>query len=236
MWKKEVSMATFVLIHGAWAGGWQWQDIATSLQQNGHQVYTPTLTGLGERVHLASPEVDLHTHIWDVVNVLIYEDLRDVLLVGYSSGGLIATGVAEVAADRIAHIIYLDALVPQDGQSAANLAGPELMNLLEETALAYGDGWRIPTDPGGDPRHTPQPIRPYLDPVTISNPEAAKLPRTFILCTKGMEDIGPLHTPIAKAAEKAKENGNWGYIELESGHTPMWTHVDELTELLLRFA
>ena len=226
-------MATYVLIHGSWAGGWQWREVATSLQQAGQQAFTPTLTGLGERVHLANPDIDLNTHIQDVVNLLIYEDLSEVVLVGYSSSGLVASGVAEIAAERIAHLVYLDALVAQNGQSAADLAGPEVMGFLEEAAQAYGDGWRIPPDPSDSSRHTAQPLKPLQQPVSISNPDAAKLPRTFIFCKKGMEDIGPLHIPIARAAEMAKAEKGWQYRELDSGHMPMWTHPQELTELLL---
>lgn len=203
------------------------------LRKSGHQVYTPTLTGLGERVHLVRPEIDLSTHIEDVLNVLIYEDLSDVILVGYSAGGLVVSGVAERAADRIAHIVFLDALVPQDGQSAATMAGPDIMGFLVEAANAQGDGWLIPSDPSNDPRHTAQPLKPLQEPVSISNPEAENISRTFILCKRGMEDIGPLHLPAAQTAEMVKKDDSWGYREIDSGHMPMWTHPQELTELLL---
>jgi len=229
-------MSTFVLTHGSWAGGWMWREVATNLQQAGNQVFTPTLTGLGERVHLASPDIDLKTHIQDVLNVLIYEDLWDVNLVGYSSGGMVATGVAELAPDRIAHLIYLDALVPQDGQSVADLAGPELMAFLEGVAQEGGDGWQIPTFPDATPQHTAQPLKPFQQPVSVTNPDAGELPRTFILCTRGMEDVGDLHIPVARAAEMAAADDRWKYLEIDTGHMPMWTHPKELTELLLELA
>lgn len=226
-------MATYVLIHGIFAGGWQWQEVAGMLRKSGQQVYTPTLTGLGERVHLVNPDIDLSTHIQDVFNVLVYEDLGDVILVGYSAGGLVASGVAELAADRIAHLVFLDALVPQDGQSAATMGGPDIMGFFVEAANAHGDGWRIPSDPSNDPRHTAQPLKPLQQPVSITKPEAAKIPRTFILCKRGMEDIGPLHLSAARTAEMVKNDDSWRYRELDSGHMPMWTHPQELTELLL---
>src|SRR5574340_886568 len=109
-------MATFVLVHGGFHGGWCWKKVTPLLRAAGHEVYTPTLTGLGERVHLASPEIDLSTHIQDVVNVLEYEDLREVVLVGHSYGGMVIAGVADRAAPRVAHLVYFDALVAGDGE------------------------------------------------------------------------------------------------------------------------
>ena len=114
---------TFVLVHGYWDGGWAWSQVAPLLCTAGHDVYTPTLTGSGERVHLRHPDVTLDTHVQDIVNVLCYEDLHGVILVGWSYGGMVITGVAEQVPDRLAHLVYLDAFVPQDGQSMAALVG-----------------------------------------------------------------------------------------------------------------
>src|SRR6266498_5853186 len=110
-------MATYVLLHAGWAGGWQWRAVAQRLRMEGHEVYTPTFTGLGERVHLASSEVGLETHIQDILGVLTYEDLHDVILVGHSYSGMVSTAVAERVPERLAHLVYVDAFVPQDGQS-----------------------------------------------------------------------------------------------------------------------
>src|SRR5438132_4781326 len=119
-------MATFVVVPGASAGAWSWNRLVIPmLRRKGHDVYAVTLTGLGERIHLASPEVDLETHIQDVVNVLFYEDLRDVVLVGHSYGGMVITGVADRAPERLRQLVYLDAAVPSDGQAIADLSGPE---------------------------------------------------------------------------------------------------------------
>ena len=111
-------MATFVIVHGAFGGGWQWGQVSALLRARGHEVYTPSLTGFGERVHLATPETGLETHIQDIVNVIRYEDLDRVVLACQSYGGMVVTGVADRAPERLAHLIYLNALVPQDGQAA----------------------------------------------------------------------------------------------------------------------
>lgn len=229
-------MATFVLVHGGWAGGWQWREIATRLRAAGHDVYTPTLTGLGERVHLAHPDVDLDTHIQDILMVLEYEDLHEVILVGYSYSGMIVTAVAERVPERLAQLVYLDAFVPSDGESLATMIGPELVAILEQVAQAYGDGWRIPHDPPDAPRRTPQPIKPMYQPVTVTNPAAARLPRTFIYCTQEKEAMGPMGVPITQAAARAKADARWGYRELDSGHVPVETAPQELADILLELA
>lgn len=229
-------MATFVLVHGGWAGGWQWREIATRLRAAGHDVYTPTLTGLGERVHLAHPDVDLDTHIQDILMVLEYEDLHEVILVGYSYSGMVVTAVAERAPERLAQLVYLDAFVPSDGESLATMIGPELVAILEQVAQAYGDGWRIPHDPPDAPRRTPQPVKPMYQPVTVTNPAAARLPRTFIYCTQEKEAMGPMGVPITQVAASAKADARWGYRELDSGHVPVETAPQELADILLELA
>jgi pimeloyl-ACP methyl ester carboxylesterase len=118
-------MANFVLVHGAWIGGWCWRPNAQALRRAGHEVFTPTLTGLGERSHLMNPTINLDTHITDIVNVIKYEELSDVVLVGHSYGGMVVTGVADKLPEKIASLVYLDAFVPENGQSLAELAPPE---------------------------------------------------------------------------------------------------------------
>src|SRR4029450_13175141 len=137
-------MTTYLLVHGGWVGGWIWNRVAPILRKAGHDVFTPTLTGLGERAHLANPDIDLATHIQDVVSVLEFEDLKRVVLVGHSYGGMVITGVAERTAERLNHLVYLDAFVPRDGQSVADLVSPELAASFEEGVRLSGDGWRIP--------------------------------------------------------------------------------------------
>ena len=229
-------MATYVLCQGGWAGGCQWKEVASLLRAAGHEVYTPTFTGLGERVHLAHPEIDLYTHIEDILMVLHYEDLHGVILVGYSGSGPVISGVAEKAAARIGHLVYLDAFVLEDGQSMATQVRPELMADLVAAAEEHGDGWQIPHDPPDADRRTPQPLKPILTRLTLQNPAAAVLPRTFIYCTEGAQDLGPLHQPMTQAAAMAKRDTAWRYRELKTGHIPMWTMPRELSNLLLELA
>jgi pimeloyl-ACP methyl ester carboxylesterase len=229
-------MATFVLVHGGWAGGWHWREVASSLRAAGHDVFTPTLTGLGERVHLASPEIGLDTHIQDILMVLEYEELRDVILVGYSYSGMVITGVAERAPDRLAHLVYLDAYVPQDGESLLDMLGPGVAAFIEQAAQAYGDGWRIPHNPPDAPRRTPHPLKTGQQPVSVTNPSAAALPRTFIYCIHDKDTMGPVGLPITQAAERARSDSRWRYRELQTGHSPWETAPRELASLLLEVA
>lgn len=178
-------MATFVLVHGATGGGWHWKTVAGMLRAAGHDVYTPTLTGLGERTHLGSPAVDLQMHIQDIVDILRYEDLHNVILVGHSYAGLVITGVAEQAPERLAHLVYLDAIVLHNSETfmdIARLANPEVPARIEEMVRAQGDGWRVPIIYNDyykyDWRDTPQPFKTMTQPLQITNPAAAALPHT----------------------------------------------------------
>jgi pimeloyl-ACP methyl ester carboxylesterase len=232
--KKGVGiMATYVLCHGGWVGGWQWREVAGLLKAAGHEVFTPTFTGLGERVHLANPEIDLKTYIQDILMLLKYEDLRSVILLGYSLSGPVITGVAEEAAERIGHLVYLDAYVLEDGQSVADQLGEQMVAGLQQAADTAGDGWRLPHNPPDADRRTDQSIKFMYNRVRANNPAASQIPRTFIFCTQGGQDIGPLHLPIAQAAEKARSDNRWRYCELNTGHVPMWTTTLELANLLL---
>ena len=125
------SHRTFLVCHGAWSAGWAWKKMHPLMQAAGHRLVTPTCTGLGERVHLANPSIDLETHIEDVLNVIKYEDLRDIVLLGHSYGGMVATGVADRARDRVSQLIYLDAFVPEDGQSLLDLNEPARQRIQE---------------------------------------------------------------------------------------------------------
>jgi pimeloyl-ACP methyl ester carboxylesterase len=225
-------MATYVLIHGGWAGGWQFKQVEQHLQQSGHIVYRPTLTGHGERVHLASPEVGLDTHIQDILGVFKYEELEDVILTGYSYGGMIVTGVAEQIPQHIRHLVYLDAYLPEDGQSLADLLGEDITNSVRQIADAYGDGWRIPHDPPDAHLRTDQLILTGTQPLSVKNPQAARLPKTFIHCT-GI-DPWPLLAPINASARMAQTDPNWQYYEIAAAHGEVWeTHAKELSDILL---
>lgn len=224
----------YVLLPGAWSGGWQWRSVGRLLQAAGHEVFTPTLTGLGERVHLANPAVDLETHVQDVLNVLTYEGLQDVILVGFSYSGMVATGVAERAAFRLRHLVYLDAFVAEDGDSLLDLVGPEVAARFEAIAQTQGDGWRIPHDPPDAPRQTAQPLKTFQGPVAVGNGDAAALPRTYIYCTD-KSDLGPGGDGITASAKRARAAG-WRYRELATSHVAMETMPRELTDLLLEIS
>jgi len=226
-------MATYVLVHGGWAGGWYWRPVARLLQAAGHEVFTPTLTGIGERVHLAHPAIDLALHIEDVVNVLRYEDLVAVILVGYSYGGMVITGVADRVPVRLARLVYLDAFVPEDGQSLADLVGPAVMASFEEQARLLGDGWGVPHTPPDADRRTNHPLKTFTQPLALKHPTAPQLPRAFIACTD-KADV-PAFAPLNRAAARARAEG-WDYHELPSGHTPMQTMPQQLADLLLTLA
>ena len=135
-------MATIVLAHGAWSSAWAWKKVRPLMAAAGHQFFTPSYTGLGEREHLADPSNDLDTHIRDVLGVIEAEELNDFVLMGHSYGGMVATGVADRARDKISQLIYLDAFVPKNGQSLSDLVPPEQRQRMKDSA-AQGDGWRI---------------------------------------------------------------------------------------------
>lgn len=240
-------MTTYVLVHGAWHGGWCWKKVVPLLRAAGHEVYTPTLTGLGERSHLLSPTITLDTHILDVVNVLEYEDLSDVVLVGHSYAGAVITGVADRALARLAHLVYLDAFVPRDGESLFDLHPPPMRDAMRARSDAEGDGWYMPPPPfTGQPlfgvtdptdlawltgKLGPQPRQPHEQAVRLANPAGAVLPRTFVYCA----DKGP-GDPFAAMAQRAREGAGWGYRELSTGHDAMITMQRELVQLLLDVA
>ena len=140
-------MTAYVLVGGAWLGGWCWKPVARRLRDNGHDAYTVTLTGLGERAHLATPQVDLETHITDVVNLIEYEGLRDVVLVGHSYAGLVVTGAADRISERISELVYLDTAPLPDGTTLIETFPPEVREHIERQVEELGEGWRWPMPP-----------------------------------------------------------------------------------------
>lgn len=226
-------MATFVICHGAWAAGWSWQRIRPRLHAMGHEVYTPTYTGLGERAAELSPRVDLSTHITDILAVLHYENLRDVVLVGHSYGGMVATGVADLARDRLASLIYLDAFVPNHGQCLLDLLPPDSRADRLREIRDHGDGWLLPPIqlPADMPladvtwmreRRRFQPARTFTQPLMLIN-HYTNLPRTYIYCTRRSpgDHFGPF-------AVRAKSEPVWRYLEIDSSHSPHVTAPDML--------
>lgn len=226
-------MSTFVISHGAWDGGWYWKDVASHLRNKNHEVYTPTLTGLGEREHLGTPNTDLNTHIQDIVNVCVYEDLHDVVLIGHSYSGAVITGVAGRIPERLSELIYLDAFVLENGQSMVDqFPDPKLIEQLTGLAQQFGEGWRIPftATPDSDPRHVPQPLQTFYQKLTIENPDAWNiLKKSYIACTNRGEN--PVYRPIQLSANKALADG-WSYYELPTGHNANESMPVELAQLL----
>jgi pimeloyl-ACP methyl ester carboxylesterase len=241
-------MTTYVLVHGSFWGSWSWTDLARLLRTAGHDAYAPSLTGLGERVHLASPDITLDTHILDVSGTLTYEELQDVVLVGLSYGGMVITGVAERMPERIAHLVFLDAPVPKDGESLGSMMGPDWTEFVLEFARTQGDGWRFgsrradmgdlsPQEQSWYGRATPQPIQTWLQPLAVRNPAAAMIPRTFIVCTDRQwprnDFFDASAAVIARGAAAAREAGS-GYYELPTAHHAMLSATQALASILLR--
>ncbi|MFL5729861.1 MAG: alpha/beta hydrolase [Cytophagaceae bacterium] len=228
--KKPVAannQPVYVIVHGAWGGSWAFKKTDSLLTAKGCLVYRPSLSGQGERVHLASKEIGLKTHITDVVNTILYEDLHDVILVGHSYGGMVVTGVADSIPDRIRKIIYLDAFVPKDGESVKDLRN-EKWDWFEKMNK---DGFLYPQwlKPGQIPGDVPHPLKTLTDPITLKNPKAAKIPGVYILTVdKGKK---PEEDDFGSQAERAKQKG-WPVLILEADHNPQWSEVNKLAEML----
>jgi pimeloyl-ACP methyl ester carboxylesterase len=245
-------MSTYVLVAGAWLGGWAWQPVARRLRAQGHDVHPVTLTGLGERSHLATPEVDLDTYIADIVNLVEFEDLQDVVLVGHSYAGLPVTGVADRIPERIALLAYLDAGPSPAGAAFLDLQPPEARELVERLAGEAGDGWRIPMPSweelegvmgasleglGPDERArmrtraTAQPLRTWTQPLSLGNPARKKLPKLLITCSFPLAQVRQMiaggHPWFAELA-----GPEWSFLELPTGHWPMFSLPDRLAALL----
>ncbi|HEX5500577.1 MAG TPA: alpha/beta fold hydrolase [Thermomicrobiales bacterium] len=226
-------MATFVLVHGGWSGGWNWQAVARRLRAAGHEVYAPTLTGLGERVHLATPAVGLDTHVTDIVNVLAYEDLHDVILAGHSYGGMVITGVAAQAPERLAQLVYLDAYVPFAGESMLDLVAPEARRTLDAQFRAGGDGWRHPGLGGETPRHVPHPWKCFVQPLPAGLPAVPAIPRTYVRFTADKNPGEFMAMCFALSVERAKAD-SWPLRELDIDHS-VRANADAVAGVLLDF-
>ena len=209
------------------------------LRSRGHELFTPTYTGLGERAHLAHKGIDLETHIADVLGLLQYEDLRDIVLLGHSYGGMVATGVADRAAERVSRLVYLDAFVPHDGQALMDLVSPEARAARRKAMDAGGEGWLIPPNPlapdtsaedvaWARPLRRMQPAQTFMQPIRLSG-RVEKLRRTYIYCQrKSGED------PFRQFADRLRTDSAWQYFELDASHSPHITAPRELAALLDR--
>jgi pimeloyl-ACP methyl ester carboxylesterase len=234
-------MASFVLVHGAWGGAHGFRKVRGPLRNAGHEVYTPSLTGIGERAHLTGPQVCLTTHVTDVVNAVLYEDLRAIVLLGFSYGGFVVTGALQHIGDRVAHLVYLDAFVPEDGDS--------LYSLTEGVAgggvIELGREWLVPPQPReyDDPaeaawsgaRRTPHPAGCFTEPVRLVRPlEDYPFTRTYIKATG--EPRPKPGGPFWAAADRARHSPAWRYREVATGHMILSNRPEDLVRLLLELA
>lgn len=234
-------MATFVLVHGAWGGAHTFRHVRRLLQDEGHAVSTPSLTGIGERVHLASPLVNLSTHIHDVVNHILYEDLDQIALVGFSYGGFVVTGTLEHIARRVKHLVYLDAFVPENGESLASHVSGE-----GRRKIALGQDWLVtgPVREFDNPaeaqwmgaRRTMHPIACFTESVYLGQPlESFAFTRTYIKGTRSPEvDLG--NAAFWRAAHRARSSPAWQYIEIDTNHMIPGNRPEETARLLARVA
>jgi len=216
---------TIVIVHGAWGGAWAFKKVEALLREKNFQVYRPQLTGQGDRVHLARPDIGLNTHIDDVVNTILYEDLHDIILVGHSYGGMVISGVADRVPDRIKRLVYLDALVPNDGDSVITMLG----NLIKP--MTKGDyvvpSWVKPDQP--PPHDVPQSLKTFTDQIVLKNEAARKIPATYILTVeKGKE---AKDDDFFSQSQRAKQRG-WAMLQLTSDHNPQWSAPEALAEML----
>lgn len=233
-------MATFLVCHGAWSAGWAWAKMHPLMSARGHRLITPTLTGLGERSHLAHPDIDLETHIADILGALKYEGLSHVNLIGHSYSGMVATGVADRARDRIAQLIYIDAFVPRDGESAFDVLPESVRAQRQAGASSNADGRGIP--PGPMPPDTPPEIRAWCEPLRVPQPVKTfeqklklrngplTLPRQYVYCLRKSPD-----DRFRVFYERARSDG-WATHEIDASHNPHLTCPDVLADLLDRIA
>lgn len=249
--RAQSDKAPFVLVPGAWAGSWAWQKVVPLLWAAGHDVYAVTPTGMGDRVHLADPRIDLDDWITDVVKVLEYEELSDVILVGHSFGGFIITGVAEQVPERLSQVVYFDALMPdKDGQSAYDFWNYPNEGIGSDYRLGLEAGWPgfeivapgveewlrgMITDPGDADwyigKMVPQPLAVESTPIALANPAAAALPHVYIYCT---EAKGPAdEDDNTRIAERVREDPAWTVIDLAGNHMVLVNDPRATAEALL---
>lgn len=239
---READKATFVLVHGGWHGGWCWRKVVGPLRAAGHEVHAPTLTGLGERAHLARPDVGLDTHVQDVLALLEAEDLVDVVLVGHSGAGPVITGVGARVPSRLRRLVYLDAFVPEPGQSVLDWLPPTRRELFERQARDHGQGWLVPldwdaamdgwgvADPADRewmrPRLAPQPLATLSRPLAVRAPTG--VPCSYVSCRRN--PVAAVFEPFAERARTDAER--WRVHDLDSGHDAMIEAPDQLVAVL----
>jgi len=229
----------FVLVHGAWVGGWNWRTVVQRLRTQNHEVFAPSLTGLGDRAHLMARSVDLSTHIADILGVIRSHELENVVLAGHSYGGMVISGVAAQVAEKIKALVYLDAFLPEDGQSALDLVSPERRAQVETAAAEHGDGWRIPPIPASvwgieDPgqaawldRHSvDQPLAAMAEPVALTGDETRVGKRIYVRAS------GYDPSPFKQFADRVEDDDAWTLRSVDSHHFLNVARPDEVVAIL----
>ena len=236
---------TFVLVHGAWHGGWCWRRVADVLMARGNRVFTPTLTGVGDRAHLFSKDISLQTHVEDILAVVETEELSDFVLVGHSYGGFVISGVADALRERVSHYVYLDASVPPDMSPGASFSWadfnpPEAREARLKLVREQGNGVALPAPPPSafavtkasdvawlQRRLRPMPVGTYIGTFTFASSGSNGLKRTYIASSK------PPYALLASTRNRIRDDNTWSFTTIEAGHDSMVTAPDELASLLM---
>jgi len=232
-----------VLVHGAWHGGWCWRRVSDRLIAAGHRVFCPTLTGLGERAHLLSRDVNLTTHIQDVVALLEAEELSGVVLVGHSYGGIVITGVAARAKSRLRQLVYLDSSIAEDGMSWSDVGLPQVVAERRRQAKEFSDGVSLPVPKAEvfgllEPRDiewvqrrmTPQPFGGFDEKMHWGGPVGNGLPKVYVEC------VEPVYAGLAPVRDRYRGKPGWPFVELKTGHDAMVSAPEETAQLLLKYS
>ena len=243
MQKVNSTQRNYVLAHGSWHGGWCWRPVADRLRAAGHRVFSPSFTGLGDRAHLLTDSITLDTFIEDLIQVIETEALDNVILVGHSFAGVPISGVADRIPERLAHLVYFDAVVLEDGQhSFSNYPEDEARDRIAAAGKSTG-GVAVPVPEPLPPvwgieagseahawvsaRLTPHPLRSYTSPLRLSKPIGNGVPRTYIHCTQ------PSHPLLKRSRELVRSLSGWNWVELPAAHEAHITHPDMVAECLL---
>jgi len=233
-------MTTYVLVHGAWGGAHTFRRVRPLLSEKGHQVFTPSLTGIGERAHLTSPQVDLTTHVLDVANAILYEDLSEIVLLGFSYGGMVVTGALEHVAERVRHLVYLDAFVPGDQMSLNEMTGapPRRAGLMGATWLvpAIERDYDNPDEAAWErERRSAHPAACFDEPVHLGQDlERYEFTRTYVKATGESRSAG--NDVFWAAADRYRDNPAWSYREVATNHLIPLNRPEELAGILLELA
>lgn len=235
-----MSAKTFLLVHGAWGGGWHWRRVADRLRSRGHIVFSPTLTGLGERVHQLNPDIDLSLHVADVLGVVKYESLDDIVLVGHSYGGFVISGVAEAIRGKIGSIVFLDAFVPNDGEALVDIVQPAVQEIIRgaqsrgEQTVPVRDAAAFRMNEKdrawADSLANPQPIGTFLEKIWLTGAREQIAKKTYIRA------VGYPNVSFDRFHERAKADPSWRTYEVDCGHHIMIDEPDRLTEILQEVA